>query len=512
MACQPITLAKLPYDILHHLASLLSQRDLSHLSRTCRDLHDLLVPGLLRHPVVKYRLLGNFCRWLRLYNEDDGDRSLLRHLTVYNLKIDAHSAVFERTSGYLRKLLASSTSLTSLTLDGIAHVISPQQLHAALQTLPLLDHIALADITPQYEDIFVDAPCTPRSLSLSFLPSAVRHPRSSKERFVDPFPFLRHPSLQGIETLKIKSARLEAYPVVFPVLRRLEADSVWLRGWCAEALAGSFPRLQYLVLSSVYFPCSIMPDDAETVPLSEMRQSSNYVGRLRQRAELCRPELEHATWASLRVLRVGTASEWYALKVACPVSCVQLALPNVELCSDEVSQALADCRPRCLGVRLLASQMAQISGALAKSLKCSPWVTSLVLAVSVNHTSRVDFVSTFSSWGSSNLACTLTKDLRSVHQKTLGDSLNGASISHLLVQVHCSYIEAYGPIWSQTLYSAQLFIKGYDVPPVLRSFWIESYELGVLAGWTMDTGGNWKESSKESFAVVGAERLERIWV
>ena len=401
MESQPIALAKLPYDVIHHLASLLSQRDSSHLSRTCRDLHDLLAPGLLRHPVVNYCLLGNFCRWLRLCNGDNSDRALLlRCLTVQNMGVDAHPAVFERTSGYLRELLACSRNLTSLTLDGIAEVISPQQLHAALQTLPLLDHIAFAGITPQYEDIFVDAPCTPRSLSLSFFPSAVRHPRSSKERFVDPFPFLRHPNLQGIETLKIKSARLEAYPVSFPALRRLEADSVWLRGWYAEALAGPFPRLQHLVLSSVYFPCPIMPDDPDIVPLSQMHQSRKYAERLRPHAELCRAGLEHATWASLRVLTVDTALEWYALNVTCPVSCVQLALPNVELCPDEVSQALADCRPRCLGVRLLASQMDQISRALAKSLERSPWVTSLVLVVSVNHTSRVDFVSVLNIRGS----------------------------------------------------------------------------------------------------------------
>ncbi|TBU41742.1 hypothetical protein BD309DRAFT_236965 [Dichomitus squalens] len=239
-------LAKVPYDILRHLVFLLSQGDVSRLARTCHDLHDSLELELLRNSKVDDDHLGNFCRWLGLSGEEDvGNRALRLHvLTINNLGTGPN--VFGVTSGYLRELLSCSRNLKSLTLHGlIEYVITPGQLRSALQALPSLEYIDLANITAQYKDIFADALCAPRSVSLSFVPNPHHHPRLTKEILVDIFPFLCHPSLQGIESLTIKAARLDAYSVSFPALRRLEADSCWLREVHADALAGSFPSHYY---------------------------------------------------------------------------------------------------------------------------------------------------------------------------------------------------------------------------------------------------------------------------
>ncbi|TBU51340.1 hypothetical protein BD310DRAFT_1043587 [Dichomitus squalens] len=413
--------------------------------------------------------LGNFCRWLGLSGEEDvGNRALRLHvLTINNLGTGPN--VFGVTSGYLRELLPCSRNLKSLTLHGlIEYVITPGQLRSALQALPSLEYIDLANITAQYKDIFADALCTPRSVSLSFVPNPHHHPRLTKEILVDIFPFLCHPSLQGIESLTIKAARLDAYSVSFPALRRLEADSCWLREVHADALAGSFPSLQYLYLSSIYFPTTTVPDAVIGMPLSEMHDGRNFAGRWRGLQGMQRAMLEQATWPSLQILRVGTVLEWYALHMACPVACVQLWTPGAQRCPEEISQALADSRPRCLGSSLRAT-------------------TRLVLAMSLSKTPHIDF-------------------------RKLGDGLNGTSISYLLVQIQWPIRQqTAATVWRQTVLSAQAFINCHSTPPALQRFWVESYQLGRLVGWTLEAGGTWKESSNESLAVIAEEGVDRMW-
>ncbi|OJT11472.1 hypothetical protein TRAPUB_12024 [Trametes pubescens] len=370
-------LLDLNVDVLLHISRFQTRTDISRLTRTCRSLHEILAPTILKGLVILTGLnLASFSQFMHL--DSTGRRTgrdlfpFLRTLRLYLLPDFSRSISLGESIQAFTDILKHCTHLASLALYHPSIAFTSAQLRLALSApLPDLQDIALEGITIDCWDALADVASPLRTVNLTmstYTGEDIAH--------ANPLPLLQfHRST--LTTLTLTRVSLGDVAVPFPSVRRLTIFSFTLAdnetGWVGP-LVRLFPGVEHVELWSLH-----ARDGSSLARRLDPRDSTALLiaGDWRTRARVW--QAQHGTWANgLRFLRMHSVMELYCLGLSCRIE--RLDLHILSPSETITTGALADHRPRCLRFQILSpSDMDQAVPVLLRTVAQTSSVTHLMI-------------------------------------------------------------------------------------------------------------------------------------
>ncbi len=217
-AWKPLSLPDLDFDVLLQIISLLTLRDVAHLTRTCHALRRALVAELPRRWVtLEGRHLTSFLAFTNAGHGEDRlsyFKGLVLSGSTYETISSANGDQAMSLSDVQRALSTSLHSASNLELlyllDLNTFAFPPKELKAILASLPRLRELELSGIQKKHEGILVDVLPQLRILGLDFLED------------VDLNIFLKAPRCDLQEVI-FYSVKLKNVSLSFPSVQTLRA-------------------------------------------------------------------------------------------------------------------------------------------------------------------------------------------------------------------------------------------------------------------------------------------------
>ena len=384
----------LPLDAVYSVIALLSQRELSLLSKTCRCLHHVSCAQLAKRPLVKYTDLPSFHHWLRI-GEEDSRAYLLQRLVLLGCEEseDMWPAAIYTQGPLITQILDNCLNLVYLSADDVAAVLSSHRLRRALISLPRLQTLRLTGASRKYGKVLIATLGSLRVADISYGP----------RQYTDDGCLCRYnPSFlrthqHTLESLRLDNVRFLAYTVVsFTALRKLDLQSVWLSEG-AGSLIPLFPNLQELTLFDLHYKNPGRNSWGNPARVSGFEFADiDHAVNLRTVSRTW--QATHKSWEGLRELHVGTLLNLYSLGLCCPVQTVRILDGSIlsiledammvmdgesaQALSTIVPSVLADIQPRCLVLHIPLNGNPKIIPVLLAPLGASPCVTHLTISFS----------------------------------------------------------------------------------------------------------------------------------
>lgn len=350
-------LLDLNVDVLLHISSFQVRRDISQLTRTCRLLHDTLVPSILKGIVIlNCTRLASFSQFMHL--DSTGRRTgrdlspFLRMLRLSLVPDYRYSISYSNLVQAVTDILKHCQHLVSLDLYYASITFTPAQLRLALSApLPDLRDILLDGITIDYWDALAGVASPLRTINL-VMSTYTGEDTNGEFAHADPLPLLQY-HRSTLTTLTLTQVSLGDSGVSFPSVRRLTIFSFSLAddetGW-AGPLVRLFPDVEHVELWSLHARDGRSPTQ-HLEPLNERALRAGGVWRTRARMW----QAQHGTWANgLRSLRVPSMMDLYCLSLSCATE--RLDVRNLSSSSTITTDALADPRPRHLRFQILSTK------------------------------------------------------------------------------------------------------------------------------------------------------------
>ncbi|KAI8985611.1 hypothetical protein BD414DRAFT_59970 [Trametes punicea] len=441
-------------DVLLHLSTFLAIDDLGCLLRTCRRLYsELIIQEMLkRHVELWPQDLDSFLSFLHhVLRENYTPPSAWNLSVTFHSRQSHHCEKYERCAEYecrfkdvpirgsglrLTKILESSRGLSGITMTGaIAVAFSPDELHAALASVPHLQRLTLRPhkVSTFREHVKALVGILPelRVLQLKFgewmrLPHR-DHPSGTATAFA-----LR---LLTLEELEVHTFLLTHDGVQLPRMRKLKTIALVLgmgaSSW-AVAFTRTFPNLTHLECQAVYAASwegerirevhyqrlpQRMPDLTGNAALGSL------IRRWRAEDQSLRdgPNSQGSPpGLSLQYVRVISLVDLYYLALPCahPVTLLDIGMMCPRITPEATRAVLSMMCPRCLIFSLMLSLTGPGAEAVAVlqnlfgAVDLMPFLTHLIFDMSLGLLRSEETMVAF------------------------GQALQSSSVTHLLVRVY----------------------------------------------------------------------------
>ncbi|KAI1794958.1 hypothetical protein LXA43DRAFT_95821 [Ganoderma leucocontextum] len=341
---RPRGLPDLNFDILLQIISLLTPRDVAHLTRTCHALRRALSAELPRGGVtLEGRHLTSFLAFTNVKHGKDRlsyfQELVLPGSTYETMSSGDQTMSLKDVKRALSTILLAASNLESLSiLDLDTFSFPPQELKTILDLLPRLRELEMSGIQKKYQGVLVDVLPRLRTLGLDFLEES--HPNV----------FLKAHQI-NLQEVTLYNATLKGVSLSLPSVQTLRACPANFPS-DIDALTRIFPNVKDLTID---FPRNVARLDPEYrkdvrryhVGVASLAWTDPYVKSWRDRL-LGRPQRKADAWPHIQSLRAaGVGMEkigWLGL--TCQV-------PRMEVCSWHMAQTqlagmLRELRPSCL--------------------------------------------------------------------------------------------------------------------------------------------------------------------
>ena len=212
------SLPDLNFDILLQIISLLTPRDIAHLTRTCHALRRALVAELPREGVtLQGRHLTSFLEFSNVKHGRDR-LSYLQELVLpgstYGTSMSSgdQALSLKDVKRALSTILSAASNLESLTiLDMEAFSFSYKEIKTILDSLPQLRELEMSGVQKKHQGILADVLLRLRTLDLDFLEES------------DASAFLKSRQRDGLQEVVLNNAVFKDTTITFPSVHTLRA-------------------------------------------------------------------------------------------------------------------------------------------------------------------------------------------------------------------------------------------------------------------------------------------------
>ncbi|KAM5539461.1 hypothetical protein V8D89_006913 [Ganoderma adspersum] len=412
------SLPDLNFDILLQIISLLTPRDIAHLTRTCHALRRALSAELPREGVtLEGRHLTSFLEFSNVKHGRDRltyFQELVLPGSTYGTSMSSgdQALSLKDVKRALSTILPVASNLKSLTvLDMEAFSFSYKELKTILDSLPHLRELEMSGIQKKHQGVLADVLPRLRTLDLDFLEES------------DASAFLKSRKIDSLQDVVLNNAVFKDTTITFPTVHTLRAcPANFPRD--IDALTRVFPNVRDVVFDFPRDYGSLDPEYLKGMG-GQTRGHMRYFGiewsdptttavqAVRARL-LTRPK---KTWPHIQSLRAAGTGCGMLLWVG--LTC---EVPRVEVCSwrmktSQLACVLNELRARCLVLHRgthhgFSTSTPEGGWGLLLALRHAPTVTRLAVVLcrpSLRYFSNANWLTFCVYLGTSSVSCFLVR-------------------------------------------------------------------------------------------------------